>query len=296
MSIALTHEPAAENGPAAMAEPPRVAAAIRYLVDHYAEQPTLETVAAVAGLHPHHFQRVFKRWAGISPKRFAQYLTVEHAKDLLADDESVLGTALDVGLSGPGRLHDLFVACEAATPGDFKARGRDLEIRHGRHDTPFGPVVIGLTPRGVCWLGFAEGEPAAAIAADWPAARLIADPAATGPVADQLFGIVPATGPGPGPRLSLLLRGTNFQIKVWQALLTIPAGGVASYEDVARAIGRPTAVRAVARAVAGNPGAFLIPCHRVIRKSGALHNYRWGADRKRALLAWEAGRREAATG
>ncbi|NNG04614.1 MAG: methylated-DNA--[protein]-cysteine S-methyltransferase [Inquilinus sp.] len=291
MSIALTDDPIAETGHAAQAENPRVATAIRYLVEHYAEQPPLETVAAVAGLHPHHFQRVFKRWAGISPKRFAQHLTVEHAKELLGENESVLGAALDVGLSGPGRLHDLFVACEAATPGDYKARGRDLEIRYGRHDTPFGPVVIGLTQRGICWLGFAEGDPAAAVAEDWPAARLVPDAAATGMVAARLFGIDPAADPG----LPLLLHGTNFQIKVWQALLSIAPGQVASYEDVARSIGRPTAVRAVARAVAGNPIAFLIPCHRVIRKTGALHNYRWGADRKRALLAWEAGRREAAS-
>ena len=270
---------------------PMVAAAIRHLVEHYAEQPSLEEVAAIAGLHPHHFQRIFKRWAGISPKRFAQYLTVEHAKSLLADDESVLGTALDVGLSGPGRLHDLFVACEAMTPGEYKARGQDLVIRYGVHDSPFGRVVIGLTERGICWLGFADAttDPAAELSTEWAAATLVRDDAAVSGIADQLFG-----GPGsPGPMPPLLLRGTNFQVKVWQALLRIPPGRVASYQQIAQAIGSPAAVRAVGSAVGHNPVAVIIPCHRVILKSGAIHNYRWGETRKRALLAWEAGRREA---
>ena len=269
-----------------------VAAAIRYLVEHYADQPSLEEVAAIAGLHPHHFQRIFKRWAGISPKRFAQYLTVEHAKALLTDDESVLGTALDVGLSGPGRLHDLFVACEAMTPGEYKARGRDLVIRYGVHDGPFGRVVIGLTDRGICWLGFAEAaaDPAAELSAEWGAATLVRDDAAVAGIADRVFG-----GGDPQGRMPpLLLRGTNFQVKVWQALLRIPPGRVASYQQVAEAIGSPGAVRAVGSAVGHNPVAVIIPCHRVILKSGAIHNYRWGEARKRALLAWEAGQREQA--
>jgi len=270
---------------------PMVAAAIRYLVEHYAEQPSLEEVAAIAGLHPHHFQRIFKRWAGISPKRFAQYLTVEHAKSLLADDESVLGTALDVGLSGPGRLHDLFVACEAMTPGEYKASGHDLVIRYGVHDSPLGRVVIGLTERGICWLGFvdATADPAAELSVEWAAATLVRDDAAVAEIADQVFG--GAKSPGHMP--PLLLRGTNFQVKVWQALLRIPPGRVASYQQVAEAIGSPAAVRAVGSAVGHNPVAVIIPCHRVILKSGAIHNYRWGETRKRALLAWEAGQREA---
>lgn len=296
MTYAMTvHDIDGELAPMAHDAPhyPMVAAAIRYLVEHYAEQPSLDEVAAVAGLHPHHFQRVFKRWAGISPKRFAQYLTVEHAKGLLSADESVLGAALDVGLSGPGRLHDLFVACEAMTPGDYKARGRDLVIRFGVQDSPFGRVVIGLTDRGICWLGFAADtvDPAAAMAAEWGAATLIRDDAAVAGVAARLFG----DGSTNGSSLPLLLRGTNFQIKVWQALLRIPPGHVASYRQVAEAIGNPDAVRAVGRAVGRNPIAVIIPCHRVILNSGAIHNYRWGESRKRALLAWEAGRREAAT-
>ena len=283
-------EPATADSPAP--HYPMVAAAIRYLVEHYDEQPSLDEVAAIAGLHPHHFQRIFKRWAGISPKRFAQYLTVEHAKSLLADDESVLGAALDVGLSGPSRLHDLFVACEAMTPGEYKARGRDLVIRYGVHDSPFGPVAIGLTDRGICWLGFADdtSDPAATLAAEWGEATLVRDDAAVARIAERLFdgGQTPAELP------PLLLRGTNFQVKVWQALLRIPPGHVASYQQVANAIGSPAAVRAVGQAVGHNPVAVIIPCHRVIRKSGALHNYRWGAPRKRALLAWEAGQREQA--
>ena len=272
---------------------PMVAAAIRYLVDHYDEQPSLEEVASVAGLHPHHFQRIFKRWAGISPKRFAQYLTVEHAKSLLAADESVLGTALDVGLSGPSRLHDLFVACEAMTPGEYKAQGRDLVIRYGVQDSPFGRVAIGLTDRGICWLGFAHetADPAAELAAEWGEATLVRDDAAVARIARQLFD----AGPGADGQLPpLLLRGTNFQVKVWQALLRIPPGQVASYQQVADAIGNPGAVRAVGSAIANNKVAVIIPCHRVIRKSGAINDYRWGEPRKRALLAWEAGQREQA--
>ena len=272
---------------------PMVAAAIRYLVDHYDEQPSLEEVASVAGLHPHHFQRIFKRWAGISPKRFAQYLTVEHAKSLLAADESVLGTALDVGLSGPSRLHDLFVACEAMTPGEYKAQGRDLVIRYGVQDSPFGRVAIGLTGRGICWLGFANetADPASELAAEWGEATLVRDDAAVARIARQLFDGGQESNEDLPP---LLLRGTNFQVKVWQALLRIPPGQVASYQQVAAAIGSPAAVRAVGSAVGSNPVAVIIPCHRVIRKSGAINDYRWGQPRKRALLAWEAGRREQA--
>jgi AraC family transcriptional regulator of adaptative response/methylated-DNA-[protein]-cysteine methyltransferase len=280
------------DGPADEAEPHHdaVAAAIEYLVAQYPDRPSLDAVAAVAGMHPHHFQRVFKRWAGISPKRFLQHLTVEHAKQLLAGDESVLGAAIEVGLSGPSRLHDLFVACEAMTPGEYKARGRGLVIRYGIHPGPLGRMLIGLTERGVCWLSFVvagdEAAAVAAFAADWPDARLVEDRAATAPIAARAF-----AGDGRLP-LRLLLRGTNFELKVWQALLAIPTGSVVSYEDIATAIGQPTALRAVGRAIGHNPISLLIPCHRVIRKSGAIHNYRWGVGQKRALLAYDAARRE----
>lgn len=267
------------------------AAAIDHLVANWNEQPSLEELAAVAGFSPFHFQRLFTRWAGISPKRFVQFLTLDHAKRLLADNHSVLDAALDVGLSGPSRLHDLFVACEAITPGEYKALGDGLTIRWGFHDTPIGRVLIGMTERGVCWLSFAEDADGAGawaeFTAEWPAARLVEDPHATEPVVAQALGWARSAEP-----TRLLLRGTNFQVKVWEALLRIPAGAVVSYEDVAKAIGQPTALRAVGRAVGRNPVCILIPCHRVIQKSGVIHNYRYGVPRKKALLAWEQARRE----
>jgi AraC family transcriptional regulator, regulatory protein of adaptative response / methylated-DNA-[protein]-cysteine methyltransferase len=273
-------------------------AAIDYLVVNYQERPSLAAVAASAGMSPFHFQRSFKRWTGISPKRFAQYLAVGHAKRVLDADQSVLDAALDAGLSGPGRLHDLFVACEAVTPGEYKARGRDLAIRYGFHEGPFGRVLLGVTERGICWLSFVgaggDEEAEAIFAAEWPAARLARDDAGTAEAADRAFRFAlsgRAAGDGAQPRL--LLRGTNFQIKVWEALLRIPPGAVASYADVARAVGRPGAVRAVGRAVGANPVSLLIPCHRVILKSGVIHNYRWGVARKRVLLALEAARCDA---
>lgn len=281
---------------------PAIARAIAFLAEHYAEQPSLGLLAEQAGLHPHHFQRVFKQWAGISPKRFAQFLTVEHAKALLQADESVLGAALDVGLSGPSRLHDLFVACEAMTPGEYKARGCDLELRYGVHDSPFGRMLVAVTDRGICALRFVappgaspsrdqvlDDRAVADMLEDWAEARIVHAPAATEAVARSL--VCPDSG---RPRHPLLLRGTNFQIKTWQALLRIPPGAVASYRQVARAIGAPKAARAVGRAIGANPIALIIPCHRVIRETGALGGYRWGTPRKRALLAWESGLREAA--
>lgn len=262
-------------------------AAIRHLVEHWQDQPSLEELAGVAGMSPFHFQRLFTRWVGISPKRFVQFLTLGHAKRLLTENHSVLDTALDVGLSGPSRLHDLFVACEAMTPGEYKALGGGLTIRWGLHDSPFGRALVATTERGVCWLSFADrpdgSDAMDEFTAEWPAARLVEDADATRPTAARAFGW---DGGGAEP-LKLLLRGTNFQIKVWEALLRIPTGAVVSYEDVARAIGQPTALRAVGAAVGRNPVCILIPCHRVIQKSGIIHNYRYGVPRKRALLAWE---------
>lgn len=269
-----------------------IAAAIRHLVENWQDQPPLEELAAMAGISPFHFQRLFTRWAGISPKRFVQFLTLDNAKRLLAENRSVLDVALDVGLSGPSRLHDLFVACEAMTPGAYKALGGGLTIRWGLHPTPFGSSLVAVTDRGICWLSFAE-EPDGRDALEelresWPAARLVEDADATRPAAARAFRW---EGAGSEP-LRLLMKGTNFQIKVWEALMRIPSGVVVSYEDVARAIGRPTAMRAVGAAVGRNPVCVLIPCHRVIQKSGVIHNYRYGVPRKRALLAWEQGRAE----
>ena len=271
-----------------------VAEAIRYLETHQQEQPGLDELAAHLGLSPFHLQRLFKRWAGISPKRFLQFLTVEHAKALLASSWNVLDTAYETGLSGPGRLHDLFVSVEAMTPGEFKEGGRGLTIAYGVHDSPFGPCLLAATERGVCGLHFVNGgglEPEIELLHHrWPHARLVRDDKTSAvTLADIFTPSQPAHLPA-RPPLRLLLAGTNFQLKVWEALLRIPAGGACTYEDVARAIGQPTAARAVGSAVGANEIAYLIPCHRVIRKSGIVQEYRWGSTRKKAILGWEAAR------
>jgi AraC family transcriptional regulator, regulatory protein of adaptative response / methylated-DNA-[protein]-cysteine methyltransferase len=272
----------------------RVEKAIRFLEENAREQPPLEEVARRVGMSEYHFQRVFRRWAGVSPKRFLQFLTAGHARRLLEDSWPVLDAALEVGLSGPGRLHDLMVVVDAMTPGEVRRRGEGLTIRYGSHPTPFGDCLLALTDRGVCDLGFPgaeDGDPVAALRARWPLARLEERPEATAPVAERIF----ARGAAPGtPPLPLLLVGTNFQIRVWEALLRIPAGEVTSYERLAAGIGAPTAARAVGSAVGRNPVAYLIPCHRVIRGTGVFGEYRWGSARKKAMLGWEAARRESA--
>ena len=266
----------------------RVEQAISYLEENYRDQPELETVAEAVGLSAAHFQRMFKRWAGISPKRFVQYLTLDHARRRLADSASVLDATYDSGLSGPGRLHDLFVTYEAMTPGDFKRDGDGVEIAYGVHPSPFGPCFIGETERGVCALGFADDAASPTPLEDfkqrWRNADFREDRKLTGETAARIF----AAAAG---RLALDLRGTNFQLKVWEALLRIPPGAVVSYDALAAgALDKPGAARAVGGAVAANPVSYLIPCHRVIRKSGRFHNYYWGPERKRAMLAWEAAR------
>ena len=265
----------------------RIRQAIDYMVDHAQDQPSLDTMADLAGLSPYHFQRVFKRFAGISPKKFLQYLTLGHAKQALLDDASVLDAALDAGLSGPSRLHDLFVNCEAMTPGEFKALGSSLEIRYGIHDTAIGRVMLGVTERGICWLAFVAGDGRPAeeeFAETWAGATLIHDQESTAHWVERAFDI-DDLGKKPLP---LLIRGTNFQIKVWEALLRIPFGRLVTYQDVARAIGNPKAVRAVGSAVGKNNISWLIPCHRVILSTGVMHNYRWGVRQKKILNALEA--------
>jgi len=239
-------------------------------------------------LSPYHFQRLFRRWAGVSPKRFLQALSLSRAKEVLLASASVLEAAFEAGLSGSGRLHDLFVTIEAVTPGEYKRRGRGVVIGFGFHDTPFGEVLLARTGRGICHLGFVEqGERDAALAAladAWPEADRRQDEVATERDVARIF------GPGREGReepLRLFVRGTNFQFQVWRALLRIPEGALASYGDLARRLGRPTAQRAVASAVGANPVAYLIPCHRVLRASGALGGYRWGVSRKRTILARE---------
>jgi AraC family transcriptional regulator of adaptative response/methylated-DNA-[protein]-cysteine methyltransferase len=270
-----------------------IAEAIRFVRRRARAQPSLAEVAQHVGLSPHHLQRLFAAWAGVSPKRFLQYLTKEHAKALLRESRDVLGAALEAGLSGPGRLHDLMVACEAVTPGELHAGGPGLEIAYGFADTPFGHVLVGTTARGVCHLHFVEdgGEALALerLHAEWPRAALVSRGEAAGAVATRMFAGARA---GQGP-LHLWLRGTNFQIKVWEALLRVPAGAAVSYRDLARLAGTPGAARAAGSALARNPIAVLIPCHRVIREDGSLGQYRWGAERKQALLAWECAAREA---
>ena len=274
----------------------RVGQAIRYVEEHYLDQPSLKEMAQSVGLSEYHFQRLFSRWVGISPKRFMQYLTKEQAKQLLINSKDVLSATYQSGLSGPGRLHDLFVTCEAVTPGEFKGRGRGVLIRYGFHPTPFGECLIATTARGVCNLMFLqEGDRNAALAeleAYWPAAEIIHDPGRTRGAAAEILTLFQMRTPAP---LRLYLSGTNFQIKVWEALLKIPPGSVVSYEDVAISIGLPGASRAVGNAVSHNPIPVLIPCHRVIRKSGEFGAYRWGAPRKKAMIGWELTKRDLAS-
>jgi len=265
----------------------RVEQAIRFLEANYLDQPELEEVAASIGLSEYHFQRLFTRWVGISPKRFLQYLTKEHAKHLLSRSGDLLEAAYASGLSGPGRLHDLFVSTEAVTPGEYKQGGAGLEIRYGFHPTPFGLCLIATTQRGVCGLSFVEpGAQDSALAqmrSRWRNAAFIHDQDGTQPVVAQIFR--PAGQPA-GP-MALYLNGTNFQIKVWEALLRIPSGSVVTYADIALAIGMPDAARAVGTAVGSNPIAVIIPCHRVIRKDGSYGEYHYGSARKKAILGWE---------
>jgi AraC family transcriptional regulator of adaptative response/methylated-DNA-[protein]-cysteine methyltransferase len=266
--------------------------AIQYIDANVSRQPGLDEVASAIGLSEFHFQRLFTRWAGISPKRFMQFLTKEHAKELLGRSENLLDTAHQVGLSSLGRLHDLFITTEAVTPGEYKTRGAGLAIHYGLHQTPFGKCLIATTERGICHLGFVQTSEGSAIdnlAADWKQARMVEDYKATAPLIARIF-LDREAGTAfeqTDQRLRLHLRGTNFQIKVWEALLNIPLGSVATYEHIAAQIGNPNALRAVGTAVGHNPIAVLIPCHRVIRKSGEFGNYRYGSARKKALLARE---------
>ena len=265
----------------------RIEHAILYLENHFKDQPNLDEVAANVGLSEFHFQRLFTRWAGVSPKRFLQFVTKESAKDLLDKSENLLDTTHQVGLSSLGRLHDLFVNTEAMSPGEYKSKGEGVTIRYGIHLTPFGKCLIGLTERGICHLGFVQGSEGEAIdnlVSDWKEAKMIEDYRATAALVGPIFDLRFNTRIKP---LTLHLRGTNFQLKVWEALLQIPAGSVSTYEGIASHIGNPNAVRAVGTAVGHNPIAVLIPCHRVIRKAGEFGKYRYGALRKKALLARE---------
>jgi len=272
----------------------RVGAALAYVAEHFRDQPSLAEIASHVGLSEFHFQRIFTRWVGLSPKKFLQVLTLEAAKQSLETSSSVLDAAFDAGLSGPGRLHDLFVSMEAVTPGEFKQLCNGLVIRWGWHESPFGRCLSMATDRGLCGLAFLDDRGVdggfADMAARFPQARLVEDPAFTAPFVAAVFqtpGQRRATLEAP---LRLFVKGTPFQVQVWRALLAVPEGALTTYGTIARALGKGgVAARAVGTAVGSNPISFLIPCHRVIRETGALGGYRWGLGRKLAMIGWEAG-------
>jgi len=274
----------------------RIARVIRHLDACHAGQPDLASLAEIAGLSPFHFHRLFSAWAGITPKDFLQCLTLAHAKNLLYKGQSVLDAALGSGLSGPGRLHDLCLILEAASPGEVKSGGAGWTITAGFADTPFGRCLIGESPRGLCHLSFVDsGDGAAALAAlreNWPRARLQRDDAIASRLTSGIF--QRPENRHSGPALRAFVKGTTFQVRVWRALLQVPPGTLVSYGCLAAAIDKPAAARAVGTAVGHNPLAWLIPCHRVIRETGVIGNYRWGAVRKRAMVAWERAPRSEA--
>ncbi|NLF53410.1 MAG: methylated-DNA--[protein]-cysteine S-methyltransferase [Thauera phenolivorans] len=274
-----------------------VARAIAFIRAHAGAQPSLEEIAAAVHLSPAHLQRVFAAWAGISPKRFLQYLTKEYARRQLAAAGDVLSVSAAAGFGSGSRLHDLMVSCEAMTPGEIGRGGRGIDIGYGVAPTPFGPALVAWTARGVCHFAFCvdngddedddEATMLAALAANWPEAQLHADAAQACALTKRIFPETPTPG-----RLHLVLRGTNFQIKVWEALIRIEPGRLVSYSQLARGLGMPRASRTVGSAIAANTIAFLIPCHRVIREGGEAGQYRWGGERKLAMIGWEAGRAE----
>jgi len=268
----------------------RIARIIRYLDQHHVEQPDLDTLAKHVGLSRFHFHRLFSHWAGITPKEFLQCLTLAHVRQLLQQGQSVLDAALDAGFSGPGRLHDLCLTLEAATPGEIKSGGAAWTIQAGFAETPFGTCLVGQSPRGICHLSFVSSHnrppAAAAIHKDWPRAKIQWKAAGLSRFVAPLFTRPHATTAR--PVLRAVVRGTAFQVRVWRALLEVPKGTLVSYGALAHAIGRPSAARAVGSAVGDNPLAYLIPCHRVIRETGVIGQYHWGPERKRAMIAWEA--------
>jgi AraC family transcriptional regulator of adaptative response/methylated-DNA-[protein]-cysteine methyltransferase len=263
---------------------------LAFMTENWRDQPSLEAIAEQSGVSPHHMQRVFTRWAGLSPKAFLQAVTIDHARELLRDSASILDTAYEVGLSGPGRLHDLFVTHEGMSPGIYKARGKGLTIRYGFHDSPFGLALVMTTELGLCGLAFADaGEEKAALTdmmGRWPEADYVEDTRATAPVARRIF---ETEAWQPDQPLRVVFIGTDFEIRVWETLMRIPLGKATTYSDIAAHLGKPSAARAVGTAVGKNPVSFVVPCHRVLGKSGSLCGYHWGLTRKRAILGWEAG-------
>lgn len=266
----------------------RIEQVIYFIEKNANHQPGLSEIAAYVSLSEYHLQRLFTRWVGISPKRFLQFVTKEHARQLLSESTSLLSAAYQVGLSSPGRLHDLFITWEAVTPGQFKSRGDGLAIHYGFHPTPFGDILLGITDKGICHLSFVihagRLEALESLHETWPLASLVENPALTQLMIEQVFPTSNQSAPQP---LHLHLTGSNFQLKVWEALLRIPSGNLVSYRDIASYLGMPNASRAVGNALAHNPVALLIPCHRVIHSMGEFGNYHYGEARKVALLGWE---------
>jgi AraC family transcriptional regulator of adaptative response/methylated-DNA-[protein]-cysteine methyltransferase len=276
---------------AALADYDCVRRAIAFISQKWKAQPTIEAIADAAGLTPDELHHLFRRWAGLTPKAFMQALTLDHAKSLLRDSASVLDAALESGLSGPGRLHDLFVTHEAMSPGEWKSGGAGLSLRYGFHPSPFGTAVIIASDRGLAGLAFADpGEEQAAfvdLQQRWPRALCVPDQDATAPLARRIFD--PAQWRAEQP-LRVVLIGTDFEVRVWETLLKIPLGRAVCYSDIAARISLPKASRAVGAAVGRNPISFVVPCHRALGKGGALTGYHWGLTRKQAMIGWEAGR------
>jgi AraC family transcriptional regulator of adaptative response/methylated-DNA-[protein]-cysteine methyltransferase len=264
--------------------------AIAHIRSRWRAQPDIETVAAAAGVSSAELHHLFRRWCGLTPKAFLQAITLNHARDLLRSSASVLDAAYEVGLSGPGRLHDLFVTHEAMSPGEWKAGGQGLTMTYGFHPSPFGTALVMTTPRGLAGLALAdagkEREALADMRARWPRAQFVEDFAATAPTARRIFD--PALW-RPEQPLRVVLIGTDFEVRVWEKLLSVPMGKLTTYSDLAARAGAPKAARAVGAAVGKNPICFVVPCHRVVGKSGELTGYHWGLTRKRAMLGWEAG-------
>jgi AraC family transcriptional regulator of adaptative response/methylated-DNA-[protein]-cysteine methyltransferase len=288
--IATTPESSA-GADISVADYERVRRIVAFISERWREQPSLDDIAAHVGLSTTHVHHLFRRWCGLTPKAFLQALTLDSAKALLADAASVLDAAYEVGLSGPGRLHDLFVTHEAMTPGDYKSGGAGLVMRFGFHPSPFGEAILVASDRGLAGLGFVdEGDRTAALAdmrRRWPRAEYVEDAATTAPLARRIFD--PKTWSADQP-LRVVLIGTDFEVRVWQTLLRIPLGKATTYSDIACRLGKASASRAVGAAVGKNPISFVVPCHRVLGRSGALTGYHWGLTRKQAILGWEAGK------
>ena len=292
MTLAIHDQRLAKPGPlnAALRDYDSVRRAIAFISEHWRTQPTIEAIADSAALTPDELHHLFRRWAGLTPKAFMQALTLDHAKALLRDSASVLDAALDSGLSGPGRLHDLFVTHEAMSPGEWKHGGNGMMLRYGFHPSPFGTAIVMATSRGLAGLAFADpGEEQAALAdmkGRWSNATYVEDYLSTAPLAQRIF--VPKLWRSDQP-LRVVLIGTDFEVRVWETLLKIPMGKAVSYSDIANKISAPKASRAVGAAVGKNPVSFVVPCHRALGKDGKLTGYHWGITRKQAILGWEAG-------